>query len=432
VADVTIDGAAGASTAGQSSELPLTGVRIIDLTQVAAGPYGTSLLGDFGADVIKVEPPSGDTMRHVDEGFGVGQSAYFFGVNRSKRCMVLDLKAPAGYDVLKRLLSDADVCVVAMRPEALKRMRLDYETLREINPRLIYVSITAFGEAGPRVHQPGMDILAQAMSGLMGITGEEGRSPVKVGAPIGDFVNSFLLGFGVTAALRLRDRTGRGDHISINLLDGLVSVFANILTPFDRNKKPVKRLGGGHPQLVPYQPFFDVDGKYFVLACMGDKFWQKLLPMLDEFDDFDDARYSTNTGRVEFRDELCDRLQEIFRLRPAAYWLERLETAGVPCGPIHDLEDMLAEPQIIANKSVVELVHPQHGRYIVPNNPIRFEGAATGPRGYAPALGQHTFEVLAEVGYTHEEIDGLRSEGVIVADTTHAEVRPVAEEVSTT
>ena len=425
-------GGSGHPAPAHAGDLPLSGVRVVDLTQVAAGPYGTSLLGDLGADVVKVEPPAGDTIRHVDEGFGAGQSAYFFGVNRSKRCMVLDLKSGRGHEVLMRLIAGADVCVVAMRPQALRRMRLDYDTLKAVNPRLIYVSITAFGQSGPRAHQPGMDILAQALSGVMGITGEEGRSPVKVGAPVGDFIGSFLLGFGVCAALRLRDRTGRGDHISINLLDGLVSVLANILTPFDRGKKPVRRLGGGHPQLVPYQPFADSDGKYFILACMGDKFWHKLLPILDEYGDFHDPRYATNSGRVESRDELCGRLQEIFKLRPAAHWLKRLEEAGVPCGPIHDLTDMLSEPQIIANQSVTQLVHPQHGPYLVPNNPIRFERSPAGPRGYAPGLGQHTAEILAEAGYSPEEISQLFADAVITADTTPAPAHPAAQDIAAT
>ncbi|HUB37104.1 MAG TPA: CoA transferase, partial [Solirubrobacteraceae bacterium] len=186
-------------------------MRVVDLSQVAAGPYGASLLGDLGADVVKVEPLEGDSFRDIDDGFGPGQSAYFFGVNRSKRSIALDLKKEAGYEVLTRLVAGADVFIVAFRPGAVKRLRLDYATLSAINPRLIYVEITAFGEEGPRADKPGMDILAQALSGMMGITGEIGGGPVRVGAPIADFICSFLVGFSVSAALRLRDRTGAGD-----------------------------------------------------------------------------------------------------------------------------------------------------------------------------------------------------------------------------
>ena len=395
------------------SSLPLAGVRVVDLSQIAAGPYSTSLLGDMGADVIKVEPPEGDSFRGLDDAFGTGQSGYFFGVNRSKRSIALDLKTADGYAVLARLVSTADVVVVAFRPGALKRLRVDYDTLSELNPRLIYACITAFGETGPRANQPGMDILAQALSGMMGITGEAGRSPVKVGAPIADFIGSFLVGYGVCAALLLRERTGVGDKISISLVDGLVAAFANYITVYDKLRVPFRRQGGSHPQIVPYQPFLGSDGKYFILACLNDKFWQMLLAMLDEYEDFREDRFLTNVGRIEHRDELCGRLQAILATRPAGYWLERLEAAGVPCGPINELEDALQDPQVLANEAVTHLEHPVHGRYLVPNNPIRFKAAPTGPRGYAPGLGEHTFQILRELGYPPEEAERLFSVGAV-------------------
>lgn len=393
--------------------LPLSGVRIVDLSQIGAGPYGTSLLGDLGADVVKVEPLAGDSFRYVDSAFDHGKSAYFFGVNRSKRSIALDLKRPEGYEVLTRLVADADVFVVAFRPDAVKRMGIDYETLRALNERLIYCSITAFGESGPRAHQPGMDILAQALSGMMGVTGEVGGGPVKVGVPIADFVGSFFVGFGVCAALRLRDRTGRGDKISVNLLDGQVASFANYITAWDKERVPFRPQGGGHPQLVPYQPFLGSDDKYFILACLNDKFWRKLLPMLSEYGDFDDEKYATNTSRIAHREELCGRLQRIFGERPAQWWLEQLEEAGVPCGPIHRLEEALEDPQVLANEAVTRLTHPVYGPYQVPNNPIRFEHAKTGPWGYAPGLGEHSAEILREAGYEPQAIRSLLDSGAV-------------------
>ncbi|WP_369046546.1 CaiB/BaiF CoA transferase family protein [Sinomonas sp. P10A9] len=393
--------------------LPLSGVKVVDLSQIGAGPYGTSMLGDLGADVIKVEPLNGDSFRYVDNAYAPGESAYFFGVNRSKRSMALNLKDPAGYEVLMRLVREADVFVVAFRPDAIERMGVDYETLRAVNPRLVYAAITAFGEDGPRAHQPGMDILAQALSGMMGVTGEVGGGPVKVGVPIADFVGSFFLGFGVCAALRLRDQTGVGDKIMINLLDGQIAAFANYITAYDKTRVKFRPLGGGHPQLVPYQPFLGSDDRYFILACLNDHFWEKLVPYLNQFDDFSDPRYATNTDRIAHRDELCGRLQDLFSTQPASYWLEGLEATGVPCSPIHRMEEALEDPQVMHNQSVVELEHPRFGAYKVPNNPIRFLHAATGPRGYAPGLGEHTDEILAEYGLSAEQIQSLRDRGIV-------------------
>jgi len=402
----------------ESGALPLSGVRVIDLTQVGAGPYCTSLLGDLGADVIKVEPLEGDSFRYVDDAFGEGESAYFYGVNRSKRSIALNLKSERGFEVLTRLVKEADVFAVAFRPDAVQRMGIDYESLCKLNNRLIYCSITAFGETGPRAHLPGMDILAQAMSGIMGVTGEMGGGPVKVGVPIADFVASYLLGFGVCAALRLREQTGHGDKVTVNLLDGLIASFANYLTVYDKTRVPFRRQGGGHPQLVPYQPFLGSDQRHFILACMNDKFWRKMLPLLDRYGDFHDPRFATNTGRVTHRSELCSRLEAIFAKQPAEYWLAELEAAGVPCGPIHSLEDAIEDPQAVANKSLTTLNHPIHGEYRVPNNPIRFAEAPTGPRGYAPALGEHTAEILREAGFDDAQIASLTSVGIARESST--------------
>lgn len=393
--------------------LPLGGVTIVDLSQIGAGPYGTSLLGDLGADIIKVEPLSGDSFRHIDAAFAPGESAYFFGVNRSKRSIALDLKSAEGNEVVRRLVSAADVFVIAFRPDAVARMGLDYDTLSQLNERLIYASVTAFGETGPRASQPGMDILAQAISGMMGVTGEVGGGPVKVGVPIADFVGSFFLAFGICAALQLRARTGVGDKISVNLLDGQVATFANYITAWDKTRVPFRPQGGGHPQLVPYQPFLGSDDKYFILAVLNDKFWGKLLPVLDEFGDFRRPEYVTNILRIRNRGALCARLQEIFSTRPADYWLKCLEDAGVPCSPIHRFEDALDDVQIVANESVTYLEHPRHGRYLVPNNPVRFTRARTGPRGYAPGLGEHTDEILGQAGYTPADIRQLRASGIV-------------------
>lgn len=414
--DDTVSNPGSLATVAGSTQRPLEGIKVVDASQVAAGPFGTSLLADFGADVIKVEPLEGDSMRHADEGFGPGESAYFFGVNRNKRSIGLDLKEDEGKEILRKLVSEADVFVIAFRPQASRRLGIDYESLRKIKPDLIYVSVTAFGEEGPRADQPGMDILAQAMSGFMGVTGERNGPPVKGGAPIADFISSFLLGFGVCAALRHRDRTGRGDRISISLLNGLIATFSNYVTAIDRMGLKVEKQGGAHPQLVPYQPFQDADGDYFILACLNDKFWQNLLPILDNYGEFRLPEFETNWSRVEHRELLIEKLIPIFKTKSANYWLDELEDAGVPCSPINDLEAALNDPQVVANRGVVQLSHPKHGKYKVLNNPIQFEHAETGATGHAPQLGEHTVQLLLEYGYSQDEVDELIAQGIVAAN----------------
>ena len=391
---------------------PLSGVRVVDLSQIGAGPYGTSMLGDMGADVIKVEPLGGESFRYIDNIFDVGDSAYFYGVNRSKRSLTLDLHHPESAAVVRRLAEQADVFVVAFRPETVERLGIGYEQLSAYNDQLIYCQITAFGEDGPRAHQPGMDILGQAIGGIMGLTGERDGPPIKAGVPMADFTVSFLLGFAVCAALRGRELNGRGQKLSLNLLDGQVAMLANILTHYQHTQVPVRPAGGGHPQLAPYQPFQGSEGEYFILACLTDRFWVRLADVLQRPELATDPRFATNPDRVHNRDELTATLGEIFRQRPSQYWLEKLDAAGVPCGPINRLEAVFDEPQVVHNQSIISLVHPVHGEYPVPNNPIRMHGTPARPRGYAPRLGEHSREVLADFGLDPGQIDDLVKHGV--------------------
>jgi crotonobetainyl-CoA:carnitine CoA-transferase CaiB-like acyl-CoA transferase len=406
-------------TIGQSDQVPLgyvpplSGVRIVDLSQIGAGPYGTSMLGDMGADVIKVEPPDGESFRYIDNIFDVGDSAYFYGVNRSKRSLTLDLHHPESADVVRRLAEQADVFVVAFRPDTVERLGIGYEQLSAYNDQLIYCQITAFGEDGPRAHQPGMDILGQAIGGIMGLTGERDGPPIKAGVPLADFAVSFLLGFAVCAALRGRELNGRGQKVSLNLLDGQVAMLANILTHYQRTQVPVRPAGGGHPQLAPYQPFQGSEGGYFILACLTDRFWVRLADVLGRPELATDPRFARNPDRVRNREELTATLEEIFRQQPSEYWLKKFDAAGVPSGPINRLEAVFDEPQVVHNQSIISLVHPVHGEYPVPNNPIRMHGTPTRPRGYAPRLGEHSREVLADFGLDQEQIDRLVEHGVV-------------------
>lgn len=395
----------------------LSGIRIVDLSQVGAGPYAASLLGDLGADVIKIEPPTGESFRYIDNLFGVGDSAYFYGVNRSKRSLTLDLHQPDGMDVLRRLVADADVMIVGFRPDAVTRLGIDYDSMSAINDQLVYCQLTAFGEDGPRAHQPGMDLLGQAIGGIMGLTGEPDGPPIKAGVPMADFVGSFLLGFSIVSALRARDLNGHGQKVSVNLLDGQIAMLANILTHYDRTKIPVRPQGGGHPQIAPYQPYKGGDGKDFIVACLNDRFWLRLTKVIDRPELADDPRFVTNADRVTNRAALNDILVPIFAEYTAASWLERLDQVAVPCGPVHRLEDVFTEPQVVHNHSIIELEHPVHGRYPVPNTPFRLHGTPAQPRGHAPLLGEHSAEILSESGFTPDEIGALLDKSVITTSS---------------
>lgn len=391
----------------------LDNIRIVDLSQIGAGPYGTSMLGDMGADVVKVESIEGESFRYIDNIFGHGDSAYFYGVNRSKRSMTLDLKSKEGKEVLRKMVRQADVFVVSFKPDTVDRLGIGYEELSQLNDQLIYCQISAFGESGPRAHQPGMDILGQALGGLMGLTGEPDGPPIKAGVPIADFLASFMLGFSVCAALRARDLNGKGQKVSLNLLDGQVATLANILTHYSRTMTPVRPQGGGHPQIVPYQPFQGAGGDYFILACLNDSFWKKLSHVIGKPEWENDPRYASNSNRVKHREELIAELSAIFAQESATVWLERLDDAGVPCSPINRLEDVFTEPQVVHNESIIKLKHPEHGEYPVPNIPFQMHGTPAIPYGYAPRLGEHSREVLADYDFTQKEIEELVNKGVV-------------------
>lgn len=389
-----------------SSTPALDGIKVVDVTQIGAGPYATSLLGDFGADVIKVEPPEGDHLRYIDDMYGERESGYFFGLNRSKRDISIDIKSERGRDVLERLIEEADVFIITMRPDAISRLGLEYEDLVALNPRIIYCAITAFGEDGPIAHEAGMDILAQARGGIMGLTGEPGRSPVKVGPPVADFVITFLACFAITLALRVRDETGEGQKVSLNLLDGQVAMLANFTTPYFRTGTSFRPVGGGHPQIVPYQ-VFEGEDRWFVVACLTERFWPPFCRAIDREDLVDDPRYATNSDRVRNREELIGLLENLFRTEPADVWLDRMRAQDVPCSPVNRMEDVFEDPQVVHNDMLLELEHPRHGVIRTVNNPVRMSKTPPRPRGYPPDLGEHTRQILADLGFAPDEVEDL-------------------------
>jgi len=371
------------------------------------------MLGDFGADVIKVEPLNGDPLRQIDDIFGKGESAYAFSVNRSKRSVRIDVKSPEGREVLDRLLTDADVLVVSMRPAALRRLGLDYSSLREQFPRLVHCSITGYGEDGPLVDRPGMDLLAQARGGTMGTTGEPGRTPVKVAPAIADFLGSYMASNGILLALRARDRDGTGQNVAVNLLDGQVSLLPNLSVAYHKTGVPFRPQGGAQSNIVPYQVFATADG-WVVVACLIQKFWITLCDALGRVDLAEDPRFVTNADRVRNRGELVPVLESIFAARPTEYWIGILEAGDVPCSPVNRLEDVFVDPQVVHNGMSLVLSHPRHGDVVTVNNPIHLGSTPAQPWGYPPDSGEHTDQVLTEYGYDEQQIASLRGGGAVL------------------
>jgi crotonobetainyl-CoA:carnitine CoA-transferase CaiB-like acyl-CoA transferase len=390
----------------------LDGVRIVDLTQIASGPYAMSMLGDFGADVIKVEPPAGDPLRHIDNTFGPGESAYSYSVNRSKRAISLDLKDAAGMTVLEQLLERADVLAVSMRPLAAVKLGVDYASLAERYPRLVYCSITGYGEDGPLAERPGMDLIAQARGGVMGTTGEPGRTPVKVAPAIGDFLCSYLAMNAILLALRVRDRDGAGQQVAVNLLDGQVSLLANLSVAYHRTGRPFRPMGGAQSNIVPYQVFATADG-WMVVACLIEKFWTNLCRITERSDLAEDSRFATNADRVANRDVLVPVLEAMFAAEPTRHWVDLLDVGDVPCSPVNRLEEVFADPQVVNNGMKLVLEHPRHGEIVTVNNPIHLSGTPARPWGYPPAIGEHTDEVLEELGYDPAAITALHERGSV-------------------
>lgn len=393
--------------------LPLAGVRVLDLTHIAAGPYCTSMLGDMGAEVIKVERPGrGDDTRRFDQSFPGHDSSYFLGLNRSKKSVTVDLQRPEGTAIVRQLAAKVDVLVESFRAGVLDRLGLGYEALARESPHLVYCSISGFGRTGPFAHRAGMDILIQAMSGIMGLTGEPGRAPVKIGPPLCDFMTSYLALAGIVLALRVRDRHGFGQRVEVSLLDASVASLANFFTGFFATGKPDRPAGGGHPQIVPYQVFPAAD-RYMVVACLTERMWQRFCSAICREDLASDPRFRTNPDRVAHRELLIPILEEVLRLRAAEEWAAIFDAADVPCGPVNGLREALSHPQVLWNGMVEEVEHATIGRIKVPGVPVKLSATPGRVGGPPPLLGEHTDEVLSGLGYSPEQIARFRASGVL-------------------
>src|SRR3989440_4776344 len=373
---------------------PLSDVVVVDLSRVFAGPYCTMMLGDMGATVIKVEQPGkGDDTRQFGPPYVAGESAYYLGLNRNKYSITLDFNNPEHKKRLLEIVSSATVLVENFRPGALKRQGLDYESLRAINPGLIYCSISGYGHAGPYAMRPGYDFVAQAESGIMSVTGDIEGEPQRVGSPVADISAGMFACMSILAALHVREKTGEGQRIDISLLEAAVSLLGNVSSNYLISGEEAVRYGNGHPNIVPYQAFRTQDG-YIVVSCGNDRIYQTFCHLLEREDLATDPRFATNPQRVRNRKELVPILQEVFLQRKTDDWLTELRAVGIPCGPINTVSQVFSDPQLQARGFVWECEHPTAGTIKLSGSPIRLSETPTRLYKAPPLLGEDNDALL--------------------------------------
>ncbi|MDH3661795.1 MAG: CoA transferase [Alphaproteobacteria bacterium] len=396
---------------------PLSGLKVIDLTHVMAGPTCTLMLADMGADVIKVEktPDGDDTRRSVPPVIG-DEAAAFMMMNRNKRGIALNLKTSGGRSVLQRLLEDADVVVENYRPGTMKKLGFDYEELRKTNPGLIYCALSGFGRSGPYGHRGGFDLVAQAMSGLMSITGEgPSRAPVKCGAPVTDITCGILASMGILAAYSHRLQTGKGQMVDTSLLEaGIVQTYWQSAIALATGEAPGP-MGSAHPLNAPYQAFECADG-WIVIGGSNQRNWLRALEALGAEPLADDPRFIDNAARMAHLKELEETLAPYFKPHSSADLLARFEALGVPAGPVYDVLEMQADPQVRARDMVTTVNHIREGEVETIGLPVKFSDTPGKVRTGAPTYGQHSREVLKEAGYDEQELAALIAEGAVIAD----------------
>jgi crotonobetainyl-CoA:carnitine CoA-transferase CaiB-like acyl-CoA transferase len=393
--------------------LPLSGVRVLDLTRALAGPFCTMILGDLGADVIKVEPAGGDMIREWGP-FDRGTSAYYLSGNRNKRGIAVNFRDPAALDLLRGLAGSCDVVVENFRAGAMEAMGLAYETLAAANPRLIYASVTGFGRTGPSAGRPGFDQIAQGYSGLMSVTGSAESGPVRVGVAIGDQTAGMWCAIGVLAAVAERHTTGRGRRVETSLLAGLVGLMSVQAQRYLSLGEVPALAGNTHPVIAPYGVFETGDGPLNIAPATAEM-WKRLCDVLELQQLVADPRYATNAARMERRVELKAIIEAKLKERSRREWSERLLAADIPAGPINNLADVFADEQVVHSQLVEEVQHTQLGTMRQVGSPVTFDGRLGGSiRRAPPVLGEHTFEVLREHGYSQRDLEALASKGVIV------------------
>ena len=392
----------------------LSGVRVVDLTRVLSGPFGSTILGDLGAEVIKVEDPRhGDPVRNIGP-YVSGQSHYFLSLNRNKKSLALDIKSAEGRVVLRRLLATADVLIENFRPGVLANLGLDPDDLGREFPELIICSISGYGQTGPMRRSPSFDVVTQALAGMMSVTGEPGRPPVRLGIPMGDLIGGLYGAIAVCAALHARDSSGSGAHIDLALFDGLASLLGYMVGRYFATGEVLGPVGSGHHTSVPYGAFEASDG-YVVVACMTDTFWPRICDSLGLSEMATDSRFATYDNRHENREMVNDAVGAVIATKTVDEWCDIFEAADIPYGPILDIAGVVDHPQIRHRNMITEVHHPVYGSFKTLGFPVKLAGEADDPLAPPPLLGEDSERILTELGYSPEEFRDLEDSGIVSA-----------------
>ena len=387
-------------------------IKVVDLTRTLAGPFCTMLMGDMGAEVIKVEEPTGGDETRKWTPFVNGESTQFLTFNRNKRSLSVNLKEREGLKIVQDLAADADVMIESFRAGTLDRLGLGYEAIKKTNPGVVYCSISGYGRTGPMADMPGYDLLIQAYSGLMSLTGDPEGSPLRIGFSLVDLFTGMMAYGTILTALRQRDQTGKGQWVESALLDGQVAALSYHATGFMGTGVEPKRMGSGHPSLVPYQSFSASDGQ-FIIGCANQGLWERMCRAIGQDAMLDDPRYTTNTDRVDHRAECVGELSALFAQKTTAHWVDLIVEAGVPCGPINTVADVVSNPQVLARNMIAEVDHPNIPNLKFPGSPLKLTDSPATIRRVPPMLGQHNEEILEEAGYSPEKIADLKERGVL-------------------
>jgi crotonobetainyl-CoA:carnitine CoA-transferase CaiB-like acyl-CoA transferase len=411
----------------ESQNRPLQGIRILDLTQMLAGPFGAMFLGDLGAEVLKVEPIQGDFSRGLPPYFPSGDSAYFWSINRNKKSMAIDLKSPEGLKIFYEMVAHADVVFDNFRPGVLERLKIDYENLKIHNSKIICCSVSTFGSTGPYSDRPGYDLIVQAMSGGMSLTGEPGGSPVRAGISIGDLMGGLLAVHGILAAYIALQKTGRGQRLEVSLLEGQLFLLTYIAQHFFTAGKVPGPHGSGDPSLIPYQAFKTKD-IHIAVAAHREHFFEGLCKVLGKPEWNEDPRFSTLAARRQNQALLLPMIEEILKTRRGEEWVDELVRADVPAGPIHTLDRAFSDPHVLFRGTIVEVDGPEGKKVKTIANPLKMDEMPLNAYACAPRVGEHTGEILSTIlGYSQQTVEAFHKKGVIRLSEKKTDALPKKE-----